>query len=75
MTTIEDMNETMIRDLTVRLANERQMSIADALSIVYNSRIFLCLNTPKTGLYYQSPNYVYWYLEQELNKKNSGILS
>lgn len=67
MTQIEYMNEAMLRDLSVRLSNERLITLSEALSIIYNSKVFICLNNAETGLYYQSPNYVYWHLEQELN--------
>ena len=74
MTEIDYMNEAMLRDMSVRLSNEKIISLSEALTIIYNSKIYKCLNNPKTGLYYQSPNYVYWHLEQELNNqaKNSN---
>ena len=37
-----------------------------ALDMYYNSETFERLSDPSTGLYYQSPGYVYDYLRNEL---------
>ena len=41
-------------------------SMDDAMDVLYNSDTFSRLEDDNTGLYYQSPGYVYSYLNQEL---------
>ncbi len=43
-------------------------SMEKALSIVYNSHTYEKLEDEKTGLYYQSAEYAYDFLNQELNQ-------
>ena len=38
-----------------------------ALEVLYNSETFARLQDPNTGLYYQSPGYVYSFLNSELS--------
>lgn len=40
----------------------------EALGILYNSETLTQLQNPSTGLYYQSPSYIYSFLENELTK-------
>lgn len=40
----------------------------EALRAVYNSEIFAKMNDEKTGLYFQSPLYIYSYLKAEYLK-------
>lgn len=74
MTEIQYMNECMMRDLTVMLINEYKISLIEALDILYNSRTYEKLQNPRTGLYFQSPVYVFDFLQREL-KQNSLHLS
>lgn len=39
--------------------------LADALDIIYNSDTYQKLSDPETGLYEQSPAYIYEYLTKE----------
>ena len=71
MSSIEYMNECMARDLAVMLVEDYQISIPEALDILYNSETYEKLQDPRTGLYFQSPVYVYDFLLQEL--KNGKI--
>lgn len=66
MTTLEHMNECMVRDLALFLVVKREMTISEAVSCVLNSKIYEKLCDPRTGLYFQSPVYVYSFLEKEL---------
>ena len=66
MSSIEYMNECMARDLAVMLVEDYQISIPEALDILYNSETYEKLQDPRTGLYFQSPVYVYDFLLQEL---------
>ena len=66
MNTIDYMNECNVRDLVLMLMEERGMSLHDALDAVYNSETYAKMMIPGTGLYFQSPVYIYSYLNKEL---------
>ena len=67
MTTIEYMNECTVRDLVLMLMENRGLSLHEALDAVYNSETYAKLTDTATGLYFQSPVYIYCYLEKELS--------
>ena len=71
MSSIEYMNECMARDLAVMLVEDYHISIPEALDILYNSETYEKLQDARTGLYFQSPVYVYDFLQKEL--KNGKI--
>lgn len=51
----------------IRLLMERNgYDIKSAVDAVYQSKTYAALNRPQTGLYFQSPGYVYDYLLDEL---------
>ena len=60
------MQEELNIELTQLLMEEWHYSMAEALEVLYNSETFERLNDPATGLYYQSPGYVYDFLKNEL---------
>ena len=60
------MVETLTRELIARLMEERSLSMREAMDIVYNSKAYAALNNLNTGLYFQSPAYVYDVLEEEI---------
>ena len=62
------MLECMERDVATLLVEKRGMSIRQALSILYASETYRLLQNPKTGLYFQSPQYVYSFLREEIEK-------
>ena len=53
--------------LTEYLVLDRDIDLAEALKIVYNSRVYQHLQDAVGGLYTQSPSYVYELLKQELH--------
>jgi len=61
------MIEGMVSDLIRLLIEPRGMSMAEAFDTVYRSKTYEHLLNPETRLYFQSPGYVYSYLEDELN--------
>lgn len=61
------MIETLTREMIARLMEERSLSMRDAMDIVYKSRTYAALGNIKSGLYFQSPAYLYDTLLQELN--------
>lgn len=62
--------QIMKDDLTVQLAenlmNEFGYSTQEALDVLYTSETFDLLQDEETGLYYQSPGYVYSFLQNEI---------
>ena len=68
MSEIDYMNECTTRDVIAMLAEKRKISISEAIDIFYNSQTFANLYNPQTGLYFQSPVYIYDILEKELEK-------
>ena len=66
MSDIDYMNECTTRDLALMLVEDYNISLPEALNILYNSETFQMFQDEKTGLYYQSPVYIYDYLKREL---------
>lgn len=53
--------------LTEYLILDNSIDIAEALKIIYKSKVYQQLQDEDGGLYSQSPSYVYELLKQELN--------
>lgn len=66
MTDFEYQIECTTRDLANRLVGDFSMTVPQALRVVYNSETYEKLINPKTGLYFQSPLYVYDFLKNEV---------
>ena len=63
----EQMKLDMVKHLALRLMDhDPQLTMEQALSTVINSETYRRLLRDATGLYYQSPGYVYSFLENEL---------
>lgn len=62
------MIETLTREIIIRLMDEKSLSMREAMDIVYKSKTYAALNNLGSGLYFQSPAYLYDTLSQELNK-------
>ena len=63
----EQMKLSMVKKLALMLMeNDPSLSMEQALSIVLNSDTYQKLQNEATQLYYQSPRYVYSFLENEL---------
>lgn len=65
---IKMMQEDMCAELVILLIKNWNCSMDEALDILYNSETLKQLQNPSTGLYYQSPGYIYSFLENELTK-------
>ena len=66
----ELMKLDMVKNLALLLLNDQpQLSMEQALSTVINSVTYQRLQRDATGLYYQSPRYVYSFLTEELTNK------
>lgn len=55
-----------VEQIAKYLEDDYNLSIIDALDKIYNSAIYQKLLNSKTGLYLQSPSYIYSYLQDEL---------
>ena len=67
MSEIDLMKLDMVRNLALLLlADEPQLTIEQALSIVLNSETYQRLQNDRTHLYSQSARYVYSFLDTEL---------
>ncbi len=61
------MVEATAADLATLLSEDYDLSVNEALDTLYNSETYLKLNDPCSGLYFQSPQYVYSFLKSELS--------
>lgn len=66
MSEIDYMNECTARDLVTMLTEEYHISLTDAMDIFYNSETYAKMKDARTGLYFQSPAYIYSYLDKEI---------
>ena len=66
MTDFEYQIECTTRDLADKLVGDFSITVPQALRVVYNSETYEKLINPKTGLYFQSPLYVYDFLKNEV---------
>lgn len=67
MSETEEMKADMVRDLAAMLMdNDPELSMEQALDIVFNSETYQKLQDEHTRLYFQSPGYVFSFLQQEL---------
>ena len=55
-----------VETLVSYLQEDYGLPIAEALDKVYNSRIYEKMIDKRTGLYLQSPAYIYCYLKEEI---------
>lgn len=63
----EEMKNDIVGSLACLLMeNDPALSMEQAMALVFNSDTYQKLFNDKTGLYYQSPRYVYSFLEDEL---------
>ena len=60
------LKETLSKDLIAMLMEKKAMELVDAFRCYYDSETFKKITNPETGLYFQSPGYVYSYLEEEI---------
>ncbi len=60
------LTECMARDLVMMLMENHSMSLSEAFDALYASVTFQKLQDRRSGLFFQSPGYVYSFLEEEL---------
>ena len=64
---IKMMQEDMYAELIQILMEKYSYTLEKAMDTLYNSETFARLQNADTGLYYQSPGYVYSFLNRELS--------
>lgn len=68
-----EMKIDMVKNLAFLLAKQdTKLSMEQALSIVFNSDTYWKVMDEQTHLYYQSPKYVFSFLEEELKRGRIG---
>ena len=65
---IQLMKDDLCVELTGYLIDDYHYSPEEAIEVLYTSETFERLQEDATGLYYQSPGYVYSFLQNELTK-------
>jgi len=60
------MIEELVKELTLRLMEERNMTMKQALDTIYNSETYTKILDLHTSLFSQSTTYVYSILETEI---------
>lgn len=58
--------ECMSKDLVLMLMEDFKLDMKTALRTLYTSDTYIKLQDIKTGLYFQSPRYVYDFLKNEI---------
>lgn len=72
MNELTEMKADMVKELAILLMRQnKDMEINEALAIVFNSDTYQKVMDDKAGLYYQSPRYVFSFLDSEI--KNGKI--
>ena len=73
MNEVIEMKAYMVNRLAVMLMQQHEgMYMQEALSMVFQSDTYQKMLDDKTRLYYQSPMYVFSFLEQELKSGRMG---
>ena len=65
---IQVLKDDLCMDLASFLVDDYHYSPQEAIDVLYTSETFERLQDDDTGLYYQSPGYVYSFLQNELKK-------
>jgi hypothetical protein len=62
------MKDDITTELVEKLMSDFHYNMPDALDVLYTSETFDRLQDNETGLYYQSPGYVYSFLQGEVRE-------
>ncbi len=65
----------LLAELLKIIIEKKKVSMQEALDILYNSQLYTKINNPETGLYFQSADYNYEILEDELSCANTTTTS
>lgn len=73
MSESEKMKNDMVKELALLLImRDSSLSMKEALAVVFNSDTYQKVLEDRTRLYYQSPGYVFSFLENELRTGKMG---
>ncbi|MBO5251420.1 MAG: hypothetical protein J6B31_05425 [Bacteroidaceae bacterium] len=72
MTDFEYMKEALVTEVVMLLIESSGMDMKSALDYFYNSETYAKLSIPESGLYFQSPGYVFSYLSTEITTGRIG---
>ena len=67
MTKQEQLVEYLTQDIIELIVLQQNVEYDEAMNMFYNSQVFEKINDPETGLYRESPAYVYGLYQDELN--------
>lgn len=62
------MKEYVAKNLIALMIDKYKYPLETAFEVLYNSETFQKLSDDKCGLYFQSPDYVFTYLDSEISK-------
>lgn len=68
MSEIDYMNECTSRDIILLLMEREGKPLKEAMNLWYSSHTYALLKEKETGLYFQSPLYIYSNLQEELSE-------
>lgn len=69
----KEMMADMVKNLAILLMEkDNHLTMEEALSIVFNSDTYQKVMDERTRLYYQSPGYVFAFLDEELKNGKLG---
>lgn len=68
---IQILKDDLVTELAISLMDDFKLTRQEALDVLYTSETFERLQDDATGLYYQSPDYVYTFLHNEI--KNAKV--
>jgi len=66
----QNMKEEIVKEMVSYRMEMSGCTMLQAFDEIYRSRTFERLCDPNTGLFFQSPRYVYAYLEEEMSSKS-----
>ena len=66
------MVDILTRDIITLLMERQNMDMKSAFDVFYNSDTYAALNRPESGLYFQSPKYIYSIMENEMKTGRMG---
>lgn len=68
----EFMVDVMTRELIKLLMERLEVDMKTAFDLFYNSDTYAALSRPESGLFFQSPKYVYSILDNEIKTGKMG---
>lgn len=67
------LKDRIVDQMTLFLIRDFNLRLSEALEVIYNSTLHLALQNDDTGLYLESPSYVYEYLKKEYLKGSYSV--